>query len=241
MDWRPWRTHFELNARRQMPPMDTAEVPEPLRELLAASLATFALGETGEGRIVQQVQRLQAPGIDDDYRTALSLFVAEEGRHAAILGRAVRALGGRMPRSTWSSGAFTQVRGIAGVHTKLVVLLAAEVVAVTAYAALASRLPDGDLRRALDTIVADEDAHLQFHAQFFSTVCTGPAERLAFQVAWRSAAAAAGLTVCVDHRALWRRLGVPMRELAGELTRLTLHAEQLVLSAAPMPATSPSR
>ena len=36
MDWRPWRTHFELNARRQMPPMDTGEVPEPLRELLAA-------------------------------------------------------------------------------------------------------------------------------------------------------------------------------------------------------------
>ncbi|HSP80218.1 MAG TPA: hypothetical protein VLQ93_16925, partial [Myxococcaceae bacterium] len=130
MQWSRWRQHFEANRTRALPKgleqVDT--VPAGWRAPLAASLARFQLGEAGEGRIAQEIDRVRLPGVDADYRAALKLFVAEEGRHARILGHLVPALGGRLLARNWTERLFTHGRRLLGVRLKLTVLLVAEVV-----------------------------------------------------------------------------------------------------------------
>ena len=102
--WKQWRSHFETQALRPLPaaPRDVLEIPAAWRAPLCASLARFQLGEGGEGRIAREIERASLPGIDDDYRAALKLFVREEGRHARILAGITRVGPGSatMTRST---------------------------------------------------------------------------------------------------------------------------------------------
>ena len=227
MAWSHWKAHFERNRHRPLPP--TAEVvplPPAVASTLARSLARFQIGETGEGRIVGAVARSRMRGIDDDYRRALALFIAEEGRHARILAGLVGALGGQLLGTTWTERAFARVRRLAGIRFKLLVMFAAEVVGAGFYAGLAARLPRGATRSALEQIAGDEQAHLQFHRRFFAIQAPRGWRRLLFLAAWFSLAHAAAMVVWWDHRQTLRALAIPRREISARLRALVRQGAQ---------------
>jgi len=211
--WRPWRAHFERNRRRALPSVLGTGLPPTIAPAVAWSLARFQIGETGEGRIVGEIAASTITGVDDDYRRAVALFIAEEGRHAHILGRLVRALGGPLPSSTWTERAFTRVRRLAGVRVKMLAMFGAEVIGAAFYAALAAHLPPGATRAALEQIAGDERAHLCFHRDFFATQAPAGWRRGLFLLGWVPLAWAAAIAVGWDHRhTLWAlRIG------AGEM------------------------
>ncbi|MFY0538609.1 hypothetical protein [Nannocystis pusilla] len=172
------------------------------------SLAIFQVGESGEGRIVREIERSRLAGIDADYRAALKLFVKEEGRHARILAAMVRELGGSLRRTAWTDRLFVQGRRLMGLRLKLLVLLAAEVIGIGFYGLLAERLENCSIGRALRQICGDEEAHLEFHAAFFRGQTTSPWRRALFSVTWFAVAAAACAVVLVDHRPTLRALAI---------------------------------
>jgi hypothetical protein len=217
--WSTWHAHFLENARRPLPaaPADVREVPAAWRGPLAASLARFQIGEGGEGRIAREIDRAEIPGIDDDYRAALKLFVREEGRHARILAGLVRALGGELLRATWTERLFVRGRRLLGVRVKLLVLLVAEVVGLGFYALLAGRLGRGELAAQLRAIADDEAAHLRFHCAFFRGRA-GP--RTPLRAAWWLVVALACAAVMVDHRRTLRAMGIPARTAARRFAAL---------------------
>jgi hypothetical protein len=221
--WSRWRAHFLRNRARSLPPVDGAEIRAGLSSrqtaALARSLARFQIGETGEGRVVGAVAASELGGIDDDYRVALALFVREEGRHAHILARLVRALGGQLLAATWTERAFVGVRRLGGIHGKLLAMFAAEVVGIGFYGALAARLPAGATRATLEQIARDERAHLQFHRRFFAVRAPGGWRRALFLASFFPLAHVAALVVLWDHRRTLRLLGISRLRLA-----LRLHA-----------------
>ena len=227
--WVEWREHFERNARRPLPPVGAradvdAQLPAAALVALAGSLAKFQIGETGEGRIVGEIRRSRLHGIDDDYRRAVALFIKEEGRHARVLAAAVRMLGGRLLATTWTRRLFVVARRLLGVRFKLLVLLAAEVIGVGFYGALAAHLPCGALRAALEQIAADEQAHLLFHRDFFQVQAGGGWRRALFRVGWALVGHAAALVVLLDHRRTLRALGIPAAALARRMRALIVEA-----------------
>jgi hypothetical protein len=226
MRWSEWRRHFEVNRLRPLPEgLERAEeVPGPWRSALAASLATFQLGEAGEGRIAHEIDRAALPGIDADYRAALKLFVAEEGRHARILGLMVRGLGGKLLARNWTERLFVFGRRLLGLRVKLMVLLAAEVIGGSFYGLLASRLPEGGLRRALEEICEDEQHHLDYHGEFFARQGWGVLMRAVWQAGWWCLALAAMGVVLVDHRRTLRTMGIPLTEAARAFLSLVREA-----------------
>ena len=236
MTWNRWTEHFETNRTRPLPPITTLP-PAGLRPgvtaALARSLARFQVGEAGEGRIVHQIARCRLPGVDADYQRALQLFVAEEGRHARILAAAVRALGGQLLATTWSERLFVFGRRLCGVRLKLLVLLAAEVIGIGFYGALASRLPRGGLRAALEQMCGDERAHLRFHQDFFRAQAARGWRRQLFRSVWSLVAPAAALVVLWDHRRTLRLLGAGLGATARDLARLVLEAARLDAPARP--------
>jgi hypothetical protein len=200
------------------------EVPEAWRPALVASLATFQLGEAGEGRIAHEIDSARLPGIDADYRAALKLFVAEEGRHGRILGFMVRGLGGKLLGRSWTERLFVFGRRLLGLRVKLMVLLVAEVVGGAFYGLLASRLPEGGLRRGLEQIREDEEHHLDFHGDFFARQGWGVVMRAGWQVLWWSLALAAMGVVMMDHHRTLRTMGIPMGEAVRAFLGLTREA-----------------
>ncbi|HEX8701310.1 MAG TPA: ferritin-like domain-containing protein [Myxococcaceae bacterium] len=226
MKWSDWRRHFELNRQRPLPEglEHLEEVPQAWRKALGVSLATFQLGEAGEGRIAHEIDSASLPGIDADYRAALKLFVAEEGRHARILGFMVRGLGGKLLGRNWTERLFVFARRLLGLRLKLMVLLVAEVVGGAFYGLLASRLPEGALRRALEQICEDEEHHLDFHGDFFARQGWGVVGRAVWQAVWWSLALAAMGVVMVDHRRTLRTMGISLAEAVKAFIGLTREA-----------------
>jgi hypothetical protein len=221
--WSRWKAHFERNRLRPLPPTAEAiDLPPDVGSALARSLARFQIGETGEGRIVGDVARIGMFGVDDDYRRAVALFIAEEGRHARILADLVHALGGELLEATWTARLFGRVRHLGGIRCKLLVMFAAEVVGAGFYRGLAAHLPPGPTRAALEEIAGDERAHLRFHRRFFALQAPGGWRRLVFLAAWVPLAHAASLMVLWDHRRTLSALGIPRREMADRLRALVV-------------------
>ena len=129
----------------------------------------------------------------------------------------MRALGGQLLATTWSERLFVFGRRLCGVRLKLLVLLAAEVIGIGFYGALASHLPRGGLRAALEQMCDDERAHLRFHQDFFRTQAARGWRRQLFRVTWNLVAPAAALVVLWDHRRTLRLLGASVAGTAGAL------------------------
>jgi hypothetical protein len=211
MQTRAWRRYFEANADRPatvlFPIID--DVPPHLVRLLARSLQIFQAGETGEGRIVAEARRLGSATEDDDFVEGLRLYIAEEGRHARELGALVRALGGRASPSHPSADRFRFARRALGFRTKMMVLAGAEVVGGVFYDVLARRGGCRALTRTLDTIVAEERAHLVFQRDYFQAL----AGRRVFDAALRVTVLAELSYFALEHRQLLRALGVTFGDL----------------------------
>ena len=241
--WEEWRAHFEAQAARPCPGFpQSLDISPALRPPLVSSLISFQAGETGEGRIARQIWATELPGIDDDYRAALGLFVAEEGRHARILGSALRALGSAPASGTATQGVFTWARRLAGVRLKLTALLAAEVVGIEAYALLAELLPGGPLRLALLELADDERHHLRFHVDFFRTQMGSLASGKIPVAAWRStwwAGIGAGLPLLMaEHGRNYGLLGASPVQLASAVVARAVEVDRAVTgqwSRAPAP------
>ncbi|MEM7160260.1 MAG: hypothetical protein AAF799_45905 [Myxococcota bacterium] len=210
MLWNDWRNYFARRSTRPRPRIeDTIEIPPRWRPDLARTMARLQLAETGEGRIVADLRRRAEDWqLCPELLESLQSFVAEEGRHAAILGDAVRALGGRPIRRSWAATAFSRTRRLMGPRLELMTLLAAEVGAQAMYGTLVEPLPHGPLRFALEQIAADEAIHLRFHAALFGSVRPLADHRRTLLAVWTALAVAAGVTLALDHGRTLRRLGL---------------------------------
>jgi len=209
--WRDWRAFFEKRAKREFPPLDLRTDYSDMPASLARSLAVFQLGESGGGTVVEQALFSKLPGVDCEYAEALGLFVEEEHRHANILAMCVRLLGGRLIQRNWTARLFVLGRRLMGLRLKILVLLAAEVVGICYYSALAAQLRRGPIQRWLNELVADERSHLEFHCCFLRSQVDSAWKRRLFVLTWRAVMYAAGAVVMIDHRETLRDMQIDRR------------------------------
>src|SRR5439155_23836880 len=85
-----WVVYYQTNSTALLEiPWDCgADLSDADRELIVPSVQIFQLGESSEGRHLYQRSKEWADANDDPaYIQAIRLFIAEEQRHAADLGR----------------------------------------------------------------------------------------------------------------------------------------------------------
>lgn len=160
------------------------------------SLRRFELGERGDGANLLR----KATDADPEYQAALRLFVAEEGEHAALLGRCLSRYGVPPLGSHWTDTAFIRIRRQFSMRWELMILACAEVVALSYYAAL---LDCGDpaiaamSRRILD----DEQHHVAFHRERLPHEFRRetPARTAVRRAAWSLVMAGTIMVVAADH------------------------------------------
>jgi len=166
-----WGKHLNKLLSRVNRPYPKTQLPESLSNLqkrrLGCSIAIFQAGEAGEGRLAREINGFKTPYIDETYREACRLFVAEEGRHGRILADMLKELDTTRKRDSRTEHLFIHARRLAGIRIKLLVLLLAELVGFSYYSALVNLLDECPAKTALSEIRNDEHDHLRFHLDFF--------------------------------------------------------------------------
>ena len=205
---------------------------------LLGSLEIFRQGETGEGRILNEIEKVSYFPVDQEYRKSLRLFVAEEGKHARILGRIIRVLengGASRPsqvrtsvdeseqtngrdtidqKEGFSYRLFYAARGLMGVRLKLMVLLCAEIIGCECYGILGRALKHSESGKQLLDIQKDEEMHLRFHCQFFHLLGRKPIYRKLLVLLYLPIALCACFTVLLEHRSTFQVFQCSFREAA---------------------------
>ena len=165
-----WIEHFELNRRRQpvQPWERGAKLTHAERFTVIDSIRQFQLGESGEGGHIKKCAAAHAKRAgDSDYPAAMHLFIAEEQRHSAMLGRYLDlAHESRLTKSK-IDGIFRWLRHLMGLELSLIVLSTAEIVASIYYRALRDATECDLLQSICRRILRDEAAHLAFHRDRF--------------------------------------------------------------------------
>lgn len=214
-----WARRFDERAGRhaEVRSIDLTALDHRTAGLLAPSLAVFQLGESGTGEHLFDAAR--RAGADLDYRRCLERFVSEEQEHARMLGVVLDALGAPRRHRHWTDAAFVLIRRAHSLRTEVLVLLVAEVVALSYYGALAERVPVSDLADVFGRIHADEVVHVAFH----SDTLPGQLQRFprpvhaATRLTWSVLVIGAASVVAMDHGRLLAHLGVPRRRFLRQV------------------------
>ncbi len=172
-----WAGYFEHNRRNLMtiPWDDPYRLTTQEAETILHSIQQFQLGESSEGNhFREQARRYATRSGDYAYLDALELFIQEEQRHARDLGHFMEQQGLPLAKSDWVDRVFRQLRHLmATLEISVVVLITAEIVAVTYYKALHDATAASALRQLCRQILHDEVQHLRFQADALAKIRQG--------------------------------------------------------------------
>jgi hypothetical protein len=172
-----WVAYFRDNAARLLAvPWDSgAGLTADERALVAESLPTWQLGESSDGARLLAVAQAHADATGDPaFVEVIRLFIGEEQRHAADLGRFLDRAG--IPRKTrqWGDAVFRALRHLMNrLEVAARVLLVVEVHALLYYAAVRRATGSAVLRAACRQILRDEVAHVRFQCELLALLQRG--------------------------------------------------------------------
>jgi hypothetical protein len=213
----PWEEGVDFTAAEQ--------------SAVARSIQIFQLGETGQGRHITRAADQYAFHTGDSfYPTALQLFIEEEHRHAALLGKVLDAAGLPRIRRQWSAGIFRKLRHLAGLELAICVLLTAELIAMIYYSALRRATRSVVLQRVCQQILRDEVMHLNFQSERLAILRRGRplwVQRMAMGAQWLLFVGTCGVFY-VAHRCVLNAGGFSMRRFARRARHEFQHVTKIM-------------
>ncbi|MBP3959902.1 ferritin-like domain-containing protein [Gemmata sp. G18] len=229
-----WVAYFRHNATNLMPVpwgCGAGVSPEELAEI-AGSLRAWQLGETSDGtRLTRAASRYAVRMNDPGFVDAIRLFIAEEQRHGAELGKYLDLVGVPRKGRDWGDAVFRCFRHV--LHQMEVwatVVVMVESHAMLYYAALRRATGSAVLRRICHQILRDEVPHLRFQCERLAVLHRGRARvlwvltmgahrvlfagvTLAVWAGHRRALRAGGFTFGRFWRSAWAQMGKAWRAM----------------------------
>ena len=158
-----WLNYFQHNSWPLMPWDDAYRLTREERDAVASSIQQFQLGEGSGGNAF--VERARRFADDTQFIPTLRLFIQEEQRHSASLGRFLDMHGIPWLKKHWLDQVFRRLRRMAALELIVTVLVTAEIIAVPYYRALHNATQSPLLRALCGQILRDEAAHLEYQAE----------------------------------------------------------------------------
>ncbi len=161
-----WHEHYLGNAVRRLrvPWERGAELSAREREAVGRSLSAWQLGETSDGRHLRAAARRYAERQGDPhFLAAVDLFIREEQRHGAELGRFLDLAGIPRRRRDWGDTLFRAGRYcLPSMEIWVTLVIMVETLALLFYRAVRDATGSRVLRRICDQILRDEVHHIRF-------------------------------------------------------------------------------
>lgn len=211
-DLKVWLDHFEYHSTQRcaLPARKPGDLTGYERRLIARSIATFQLGEHSEGRSLQlAAERYEREHDAAPLARIVSLLIAEEQHHAALLGAFMDEHGIPRKASDWTDNAFRRLRRLAGFELYLSVLVTAELIGKVYYRALEVATGSRQLQTLCRILVADELAHVGLETDLLRGMHEkkSPAVRWLHTAALRTFFTGASIVVWLGHRRVLRSAG----------------------------------
>lgn len=162
-----WTAHFESNNSRRLRISFTKEpelTPQE-KSLISPSIQSFQKGEASEGRfLLHCARRYACRSHAPEYLEAMKWFVREENRHSAYLKKYMDHH--QIPARSHSvlDNIFRILRKTGGLRSEIIVLVTAEIIALSYYRALADCTASPALKRICRQMLKDELPHIVFQS-----------------------------------------------------------------------------
>ena len=172
-DWNYWLEIFSARAPKLVihRPERDDWLSDAEHRRIAASIATFQLGEQSEGRTLLKfaVEFANTRGLPA-LPAVTALFIQEEQHHAAQLKVYMLANGIPLKQRSWTDSIFRVLRKLAGFEAAVTVLVTAEMIGFVYYRALARATESRCLKTICRSMCADESLHLRYETQLLMTI-----------------------------------------------------------------------
>jgi hypothetical protein len=220
-----WVDHFRWNGSVAMriPWHIGPDLSDEERAAIAHSIQTFQLGENSEGRHLMRYAKRWADRTGDTaYPEAIRMLIAEEQRHAGVLGRFMEFNGIARIKRGCTDGIFRRARNAFGsLEISISVLVTAEIIAKIYYPALSAATESIVLREICKQIHREEIAHVEFQTEQLARIRAGrPAYAIcATRFLHRLLFYPTLMVVGLSHRMALRRGGLSLRKFFSRCHR----------------------
>ena len=160
-----WKGHFEINLTKhrvdwKLSPQITADE----RTQILYSLRAWQLGETSDGRHLLSAANKYAWKINDPaYVDAVKLFIREEQKHGANLGKYIDLMGDERLQKDWGDTLFRKIRYLnKSMELWTIAVIIVESAAQIFYKALDDATGCPLLKSICNDILIDEAHHIRF-------------------------------------------------------------------------------
>ncbi len=164
-----WVDHFRWNGTVAMrvPWHIGPDLSDEDRAAIAHSIRVFQLGEDSEGRHLMRYAKEWADRTGDSaYPEAIRMLIAEEQRHALVLGRFMELNGIVRIKRGCTDGVFRRARNVFNsLEVSISVLVTAEIIAKIYYPVLSAATTSIVLRVICEQIMREEIAHVEFQTE----------------------------------------------------------------------------
>lgn len=176
-----WAAYFEENHAHRLQ-IDFEREPQLSREekdLIFPSIRNFQKGEASEGRfLLKCAARYAKKNHAPEYLEAMEWFVREENWHSFYLKQYMDYYQEPVCADSVLDRIFRTLRKIGGLRSEIIVLVTAEMIALSYYSALAECVPSPALKSICAQMLKDELKHVVFQSCTLYKMKTNPLERM---------------------------------------------------------------
>jgi hypothetical protein len=215
IDLKVWLDHFQYHAGQRcvLPGRTRQALTASDRRLIASSIASFQRREQSKGEwLIRAARRYQRVHEAAPLARIVSLIVAEERHHAALLGGFMDQHGIPEKPAGWADKLIHRLRRAAGFELHIGALMTSELIGKVYYRALESATGSRQLQVLCRMLVADELAHVGFESDLWRAMNErrSPTARVAAEAALRALFTSAAFIIWIKHRRVLRAAGYDM-------------------------------
>lgn len=165
-----WNTYFKQNdAHRLVIPFENDTLTEGEKKLIFPSICQFERGEHSDGKHLIRVADIFARKIhNEDYKYCIRRFIKEENAHSGYLKQYMDHYNVHVKETVILDRIFRQLRKLAGLRCEVIVLVTAEMIALSYYDALKNATKSTALKAICCQMLHDEIPHVMFQSYTLS-------------------------------------------------------------------------
>lgn len=174
-----WIEYFKYNNAHLIP-LDYSlnnELNRGQKRLIFPSIKAFQIGEGSDGAHLTSVVKAFAEKSNyTDFPEIMRWFIVEENRHSQMLKAYLETYGEECEKSLWIDNIFRGLRKLMGIECEVIVLVTAEMIALSYYDALADATDSVLLKDICAQMLHDELMHIVLQSDTLNRISSSRAE-----------------------------------------------------------------
>ncbi len=158
-----WIEYFKYNNSHllKLDFSNNTELSNEEKELITPSIKAFQIGEGSEGKhLIKVVKKFALNDNYEKYKEIMQWFIAEENRHSQTLKKYMETYNIEPIKKLWIDNVFRLLRKMMGLECEIIILVTAEMIALSYYAALSNATNSELLKTICSQMLNDELKHV---------------------------------------------------------------------------------